>query len=103
MRSSQPGAALLWRRPRLWSQPLREGPSDAAPPLLPDRRAAMTARLAEIAFIVLPIFALIGVGYVAGWTRHLGERAADGLSEYVFGLAVPVLIFKTLSEAKLPE
>lgn len=60
-------------------------------------------RLAEIALIVLPIFALIGVGYVAGWTRHLGERAADGLSEYVFGLAVPVLIFKTLSEAKLPE
>ncbi|MCX5477433.1 AEC family transporter [Kaistia geumhonensis] len=63
----------------------------------------MTARLAEIALIVLPIFALIGVGYVAGWTRHLGDRAADGLSEYVFGLAVPVLIFKTLSEAKLPE
>ena len=60
-------------------------------------------RLAEIALIVLPIFALIGVGYIAGWTRHLGERAADGLSEYVFGLAVPVLIFKTLSEAKLPE
>lgn len=59
-------------------------------------------RLADIAFIVLPIFALIGVGYLAGWTKHLGERAADGLSEYVFGLAVPVLIFKTLSEAKLP-
>lgn len=60
-------------------------------------------RLGDIALIVLPIFALIGVGYVAGWSRHLGDRAADGLSEYVFGLAVPVLIFKTLSEAELPE
>ena len=61
------------------------------------------SRLVDIAFIVLPIFGLIGVGYLAGWTKRLGERAADGLSEYVFGIAIPVLIFKTLSEAKLPE
>ncbi|MBB5753629.1 AEC family transporter [Prosthecomicrobium pneumaticum] len=61
------------------------------------------SRLAEIALIVVPIFGLIGIGYVAGWTRHLGERATDGLSEYVFGLAIPVLIFKTLSTAQLPE
>jgi len=60
-------------------------------------------RLSDIAIIVLPIFGLIGIGYVAGWTKHLGERAADGLSEYVFGIAIPVLIFKTLSEARLPE
>jgi len=63
----------------------------------------MIGRLAEIAFIVLPIFGMIAIGYIAGWTRHLGDRAADGLSEYVFGIAVPVLIFKTLSEAKMPE
>ena len=63
----------------------------------------MTPRLAEIALIVVPIFGLIGIGYLAGFTRHLGEKAADGLSEYVFGLAVPVLIFKTLSTAELPE
>lgn len=63
----------------------------------------MIGRLAEIAFIVLPIAGLIFVGYLAGWTKHLGDRAADGLSEYVFGIAVPVLIFKTLSEARMPE
>ncbi|MCX5494375.1 AEC family transporter [Kaistia dalseonensis] len=62
----------------------------------------MIARLADIALIILPIFGLIGLGYVSGWTKHLGERAGDGLSEYVFGIAVPVLIFKTLSEAKMP-
>ncbi|MCX5514427.1 transporter [Kaistia algarum] len=62
----------------------------------------MMGRLADIAFIVLPIFGLMGVGYVAGWTKRLSERAADGLSEYVFGIAVPVLIYKTLSEAKMP-
>ena len=63
----------------------------------------MIGRLAEIAFIVLPIFALIGVGYLAGWSKHLGDRAADGLSEFVFGIAIPVLIFKTLSQAHMPE
>lgn len=63
----------------------------------------MIGRLAEIAMIVLPIFALIGVGYVAGWTKRLGDHAVDGLSEYVFTIAVPVLIFKTLAAAKMPE
>lgn len=62
----------------------------------------MLARLGAIAFIVAPVFGLIGLGYVASRAGHLRERAAEGLSEYVFGLAVPVLIFKTLAEAQLP-
>ena len=63
----------------------------------------MLHQLGAIAFIVAPVFGLIGLGYVASISGHLRERAADGLSEYVFGLAVPVLIFKTLAEAGLPE
>ncbi|HSI39947.1 MAG TPA: AEC family transporter [Xanthobacteraceae bacterium] len=63
----------------------------------------LAAQLAAIALIVAPVFALIGLGYVASRAGHLGERAAEGLSEYVFGLSVPVLIFKTLAEARLPE
>ncbi|MCK0198070.1 AEC family transporter [Ancylobacter sp. 6x-1] len=63
----------------------------------------MLSQLAAIATIVAPVFGLVGLGYVTSRTGHLTERAADGLSEYVFGLAVPVLIFKTLAEARLPE
>jgi len=63
----------------------------------------MLAQLGAIAFIVAPVFGLIGLGFVASLSGHLRERAAEGLSEYVFGLAVPVLIFKTLAEAGLPE
>ncbi|MCJ8145154.1 AEC family transporter [Ancylobacter sp. A5.8] len=63
----------------------------------------MLAQLGAIAFIVAPVFGLIGLGFVASVSGHLRERAAEGLSEYVFGLAVPVLIFKTLAEAQLPE
>lgn len=62
----------------------------------------MLAQLGAIAFIVAPVFGLIGIGYVASVSGHLRERAAEGLSEYVFGLAVPVLIFKTLAEVNLP-
>ncbi|MDF2997725.1 MAG: Auxin Efflux Carrier [Xanthobacteraceae bacterium] len=63
----------------------------------------MLAQLGAIALIVAPVFGLIGLGFMASLSGHLRERAADGLSEYVFGLAVPVLIFKTLAEAALPE
>ena len=63
----------------------------------------MLAQLGAIAFIVAPVFGLIGLGFVASLSGHLRERAAEGLSEYVFGLAVPVLNFKTLAEAGLPE
>ncbi|MFC7052338.1 AEC family transporter [Hansschlegelia quercus] len=50
--------------------------------------------------IVLPTFGLIGLGYVAGRLRLLGERAGDGLSDYVFLIAVPSLIFRTLSDGR---
>ena len=63
----------------------------------------MLHQLGAIAFIVAPVFGLIGLGYVASLAGYLRERAAEGLSEYVFGLAVPVLIFKTLAEAGLPQ
>ena len=62
----------------------------------------MLAQLGAIALVVAPVFGLIGLGFIASVSGHLRERAAEGLSEYVFGLAVPVLIFKTLAEAQLP-
>ncbi|MCB4771691.1 AEC family transporter [Ancylobacter sp. Lp-2] len=64
--------------------------------------AQLGAQLGGIAFLVAPVFGLIGLGYVASRGGLLREKAAEGLSEYVFGLAVPVLIFKTLAEAQLP-
>ncbi|MDF2620085.1 MAG: Auxin Efflux Carrier [Xanthobacteraceae bacterium] len=63
----------------------------------------MLAQLGAIALVVAPVFGLIGIGFLASVSGHLRERAAEGLSEYVFGLAVPVLIFKTLAEAALPQ
>lgn len=56
-----------------------------------------------IADIVLPVFGVIAFGYVCAWTGLLRERVAEGVSDYVYTIAIPLLIFRTLSEAKLPE
>ncbi|HYF55871.1 MAG TPA: AEC family transporter [Salinarimonas sp.] len=53
--------------------------------------------------VILPAFALIAVGYLAVRARLLSERAGDGLSEFVYTLAIPCLIFRTLARAEMPE
>jgi predicted permease len=53
--------------------------------------------------IVLPIFAIIAFGAAAAALGLLNDRAADGLSEFVFVIAIPVLLFRTLATAPLPE
>jgi predicted permease len=53
-------------------------------------------------FVVLPVFGLIGLGYFARWTRLLRETTGEGLSDFVFVLAVPCLLFRTLAKADIP-
>lgn len=53
--------------------------------------------------IVLPIFGLIAIGFGARLTGLVTDRAAEGLSEFVFSIAVPALIFRTLNGAALPH
>jgi malonate transporter len=62
----------------------------------------MLASLAASLLIVLPVFGLIGLGYVARWTKLLRESTGEGLSDFVFVLAVPCLLFKTLAKADIP-
>lgn len=51
--------------------------------------------------LVLPIFGLIVIGWIAAVSGLISERVSDGLSEYVFAIAVPALIFGTLTKAGL--
>jgi len=60
-------------------------------------------QLVRIAEIVLPVFGMIGVGYVCAWIGLIKQRSAEGISDYVYIIAIPLLIFRTLSEAELPE
>ena len=52
--------------------------------------------------IVAPVFGLMALGFAAQHTGFVSSRAGEGLSEFVFSIAVPALIFKTLTAAELP-
>lgn len=54
----------------------------------------------DVAQNVLPIFLMILIGWVIVATGYLKAEAGIALSEFVFKLAVPVLIFRTLAEAE---
>jgi len=53
--------------------------------------------------IVLPVFGLIGLGYAARWAKLVRETTGEGLSDFVFVLAVPCLLFRTLAKADIPS
>jgi len=55
--------------------------------------------LTDIANIVLSIFGLIGIGYGTARAGLLGKDVGKGLADFVFTIAIPVLLFKTLASA----
>lgn len=55
--------------------------------------------MSETAQTILAIFGLIGVGYACGRFRILGPRTGDAVAEFVFVVAIPVLLFRTLARA----
>jgi predicted permease len=48
---------------------------------------------------VLPVFLLIFIGWLIVAVGYLQAKAGDALSDFVFKVAVPVLLFKTIAEA----
>lgn len=53
--------------------------------------------------IVLPVFGLIAIGFFAARLGLIKDSVGDGLSDFVFMVAVPCLLFKTLATADVPE
>lgn len=53
----------------------------------------------QIAGIVVPVFGLIGIGYAVAWSRLLGEASGEALADFVFTVAIPVLIFRVVATA----
>lgn len=53
----------------------------------------------QIAAIIVPVFGLIGLGFGAAWTRLLGEATGEALADFVFNVAIPVLIFRVVATA----
>jgi predicted permease len=60
----------------------------------------MTDAFAQIFWIVLPVFGLIGLGFTASKTGYLSDAIGEGLGDFVFKVAIPLLLFKTLATAE---
>jgi predicted permease len=58
---------------------------------------------AAVASIVLPVFGLIGIGFLAARTGYMSPIIGDGLTDFVNKLGVPVLIFRTIGTAHFPD
>lgn len=52
---------------------------------------------------ILPIFALIVLGYLLGWRQWLTAESASGLANITFKLFMPTLLFAGIAKASLAE
>ncbi|MEO0943431.1 MAG: AEC family transporter [Pseudomonadota bacterium] len=51
--------------------------------------------------ITLPVFFVIGFGYVVAWRGVFSEAAVDGLVKFTQNFAIPCLLFRAISEIDL--
>ena len=56
---------------------------------------------AQTLSIVAPVFLLIGIGYCLARFRILNQDIGDALGQFVFIVALPVLVFRSLISADL--
>ncbi len=52
--------------------------------------------LIKVLTIVTPVFALMGMGFIAAKTRFLPEGAGQALAQFAFKLAIPALLFRAM-------
>ncbi|RTL59759.1 MAG: AEC family transporter [Hyphomicrobiales bacterium] len=52
--------------------------------------------------IVVPVFALVAIGYLCARFRLFSDSASKGLSEFAFGIAMPAQLFRTTAGAGAP-
>jgi predicted permease len=53
----------------------------------------------QIAAIVVPVFGLIGLGFLTAWSGYLKPETGDALSDFVFTVPLPLLIFGVIATA----
>jgi hypothetical protein len=54
----------------------------------------------EVAGLVVPVFAIIVTGWLAGWLGYIPRSLADGLGHFAYNVAMPALRIATLSAGR---
>ncbi len=56
--------------------------------------------MSQILDIVVPVFCLIGLGYLVARSGYLGQTVGDGLADFVFRVAIPILLARSIATAQ---
>lgn len=57
----------------------------------------------NIAEIIVPVFGIAILGYLLAWAGVFSREDVRGIQRYVFTLALPVLLFDSMSRIQLPD
>ena len=52
----------------------------------------------NVAGLVLPVFAIIVTGWLAGWSGYISRSLADGLVHFAYNIAMPALLIVTIAQ-----
>ena len=52
----------------------------------------------QVADLVLPVFAIIVTGWLAGWLGYVSRSLADALVHFAYNVAMPALLFVTIAQ-----
>jgi malonate transporter len=63
----------------------------------------MSAAMDIIVDIILPVFGIVLIGYVAARAGFFPEAAGKGLAYFVFNFAIPPLLFRSMVTQTLPD
>ncbi len=53
--------------------------------------------------VILPVFIVVGFGYVSVWRKWLNDQAIDALMFFAQNIAVPILLFRAISTLDLGQ
>ncbi|MBE0413218.1 AEC family transporter [Yoonia sp.] len=59
--------------------------------------------MAALLDVILPVFLVIGFGYLAVWKGGFSEAGVDGLMKFTQGFAIPCLLFRAISTLDLGQ
>ena len=52
----------------------------------------------DVAGLILPVFAIIVTGWLAGWLGYISRSLADTLVHFAYNVAMPALLFVTIAQ-----
>jgi len=53
--------------------------------------------MGDLTSVILPVFLVIGFGYVAVWRGYFSESGVDGLMKFTQNFAIPCLLFRAIA------